>query len=158
MTAAHCLNQDNHAVGLLFCRGNSATIYHPIAEVLNIMQVRFTAKKRDFPSFSDEDDNYRQLRIYQSDLPRLLAFSNVIGVGIGIRSNRAGSGEPCITFSYAKITSFSSPGRRSHSPKIEGIITDVVETGDLVADIENETFPLTKCATNVMQSALPNPV
>lgn len=140
------LNQDNHAVGLLFAGGNSATIYHPIAEVLNIMQVRFTAKKRDFPSFSDEDDNDRQLRIYQSDLPRLLAFSNVIGVGIGHKEQQGiDLGEPCITFFVRKKLPRSLLRAEDLiPPKIEGIITDVVETGDLVADIENETFSVDK--------------
>lgn len=141
------VNLKNYAVGLLFAGGDTATIYHPIADVLKVLQVRLTKEREDLRAADASEEGYRRFHnLYRNALDEFLAFPNVLGVGIGFKEqNGINLGEPCITFLVRK--KYPRSYLRTDElipPKIDDIFTDVVETGFLSADILAESYPVDK--------------
>ncbi|MBS3900078.1 MAG: hypothetical protein KGZ54_03220 [Dethiobacter sp.] len=132
------LDGANRAVGLLFAGSAKTTIFHPIADVLQALDVHLTTPGESLAS--QENDKFRSFHeLCHFRGKELLQLPNVVGVGIG-RKIKAGfdTGKLCITVlvSY-KLAAALLREEETVPTMIEGIPTDVVEAGILTADIQD---------------------
>ncbi|MHB1255072.1 MAG: chymotrypsin family serine protease [Dethiobacteraceae bacterium] len=131
------LDGANRAVGLLFAGSAKATIFHPIADVLQALNIRLTTHADTL--LPQENGEFRSLfELCQFRGKELLQLPNVVGVGIGkkIKANHD-TGKLCITVLVARKLAATLLREEEIVPAMVGAIpTDVVESGRLTADFQ----------------------
>ncbi len=134
------LDGANRAVGLLFAGSAKVTIYHPIADVLQALDIHLT-----FPAdrlATPENDEFRAFHeLCRLRGKEMLQLPNVVGIGIG-KKIVAGyeTGEFCITVLVSRKLPVNYLRAEETVPSMIGAIpTDVVETGILTADTQVES-------------------
>lgn len=130
------LDEDNNALGLLFAGSDLVTVYHPISEITEQLAVRVTKEKYPWPAVYYRQNRYRELEeICKNAIPALLSLPNVVGAGIGHKTRQGfNSGRACITVLVSKKNPLDDLPEEERIPsQINGVLTDVLETGELAA-------------------------
>lgn len=129
------LDSANRAIGLLFAGGPKATIYNPIGDVLQALQIRLTPEPGENTIISPE--GYRSLReLCESSAETILKLPNVVGIGIGHKlKQHEETGETCLTVLVSKKLRREDLQAEELVPAtLGGVATDVIESGLLTAD------------------------
>ena len=134
------LDRANCAVGLLFAGSASTTIYNPIEEVLQSLNVRLSeADSIEIPSA--EFRSLRELCANAADY--ILTLPNVVGVGIGNKfSEGLDTGIRCLTVLVERKMQRDDLREEDTVPVfMDGLPTDVVESGSITANTNNSVAP-----------------
>lgn len=130
------LNGSDHAVGLLFAGSMQTTLYHPIDHVLSLLEIQLS-EDGPLPAHAPEERKTSWLsELCESKADELLSFANVVGVAIGHKITEGkNTGQICLTILVEQKLRPELLRREDRLPAaIDGITTDVVESGPLTAD------------------------
>lgn len=134
------LDGANRAVGLLFAGSATTTIYNPIEEVLQSLQIRLS----EDDSLEIPSPEFRsQRKVCDNVADYILALPHVVGVGIGNKfSEGLDTGIRCLTVLVkSKIPRDDLREEDTVPVFMEGLPTDVVESGSITADTTNWLEP-----------------
>jgi hypothetical protein len=130
------LTGSGHAVGLLFAGSMKTTLFHPIEHVLSLLEIQLS-EDGPLPAQASEERTTSWLsELCESKADELLSFANVVGVGIGHKITEGkDTGQICLTILVERKLRPELLRREDRLPAvIDGLKTDVVESGPLTAD------------------------
>lgn len=131
--------EGHHAVGLLFAGSSQATIFNPIQDVLEALQVDLLTP--------DQTPKNRQTLVERAQAvrrayaPMLMAKPNVVGVGLGLRRRQGKrTDEVCLVVMVErKVPKGLLHPEEVIPSEIEGVPVDVRQVGRLIAQSKRST-------------------
>ncbi len=134
------LDGARQAVGLLFAGSRRATLFHPVKPVLDALNVVLDPYGTTAVEEEEELPELRKLCQRQAD--SLLALPNVVGVGIGYKQVRGlETGDPSLVVMVSRKMDRSLLREKDLVPsRVEGVLTDVLETGKFEATTEGSWY------------------
>jgi hypothetical protein len=128
------LDGANRAVALLFAGSSKATLYHPITDVLNALDIYLT-EEEEIPEL-DRSEEYRSMQKQcVAAAQKLFKLPNVVGVGLGHKvTDGVDTKEVCISVLVArKLPPTALRDEEKIPNRVNELRTDVVESGEIVA-------------------------